>query len=378
MTTTSSPLFRNLAFAAAGALAGALVATVGFREVMRRRAAEDEARHSQALAEVAAAEAEKRTALRRESAEREKEIEKARAAIESLRRQNAELQQVGPRGGPGAGAGPGAGGPQPKAKRKSWKELAARVMELRDLLRGRGRGEWPPEAGDLEQQLREAMTMLAAELGVSFDEAMASPGGLSTLLLELLAQSNPPPDAATMAKLQDVVAASEADWKAYLEGREGMSRLERRSALVGLTETGYGSLLDALSPDQAKAVAGLDLFGEAGRGGPQMWVDGNKETVSARLTENWSATLRLDAAQTEKLKPIVDEFVEKSARASYEMWKKEKAGEEVDRFAVQLELSLWMQKRLGESVPLSAEQEKAMREWGTVYGVNVADWEPEE
>ena len=182
-----------------------------------------------------------------------------------------------------------------------------------------------------------------------------------------------------MAALRDALKGSEADWAKYLAGRDAMSALEQRAAIVAMSDGELAALRAALTPEQAKWMDAFQVFDEVGKAGPQTWVDGNRATVSDRLTTNWSQTLKLDDAQKAAIAPIVAEFVEKSAQASYEIWKKENAGEILsgqDRFKAQLALMLETQKKMTEVAGLSAEQQKAMRGWATVYGVNVADWEP--
>jgi len=134
-----------------------------------------------------------------------------------------------------------------------------------------------------------------------------------------------------------------------------------------------------LTPEQAKWMEAFQVFDEVGKGGPQSWFDGNRTTIADRLSQNWSVTLKLDDAQRAAIAPIVAEFIEKSAMNSHEVWKRESAGEILsgqDRFKAQLALMLETQKKLADAAHLTADQQKAMKGWATVYGCNVADWEP--
>ncbi len=340
------------------------------------RSRDEAEQHKAQAADVAAAEEAKRAALKAELAKKAEELDDAMHAIGSLqareRKLHEQLDATGKGGNPG--------GPQPKKPaRKSWKEIAGNLAKVRGLVAGFKLQDWPEEAWPLSAELREALMALATELGLSMDEVLASPDGIQALFLELLAQCEPPPDAMQMAALRDALKGSEADWAKYLAERGTMSALEQRAALVAMSDGELAALRAGLTPGQVQWMDAFQVFDDVGKGGPQSWFDGNRATVADRLATNWSQTLKLDDAQKAAIAPIVAEFVEKSAMNSYEIWKRENAGEILsgqDRFKAQLALMLETQKKIAAAGQLSADQVKAMKGWATVYGCNVADWEP--
>ena len=372
---TSPSTTRVLAAAAAGALAGAVLTSLVLRYRQDMRSRDEAAQNKSQAAEVAAEEEAKRAALRGDLAKKQEELDDAMRAIGSLqfreRKLHEQLDAALKGGGPAAG-------PR-KPSRKSWKEIAGNLAKVRGLVAGFKLQDWPEEAGAMSAELREALMALAAELGISMDEVLASPDGIPALFLALLAQCEPPPDAMQMAALRAALEGTEADWAKYLAGRDAMSALEQRAAIVAMSDAELAALRAGLTPEQAKWMEAFQVFDEVGKGGPQTWFDGNRATVADRLTTNWSQTLKLDDAQKAAIAPIVSEFVEKSAMNSYEIWKRENAGEILsgqDRFKAQLALMLETQKKIADAGGLSADQVKAMRGWATVYGCNVADWEP--
>ena len=63
---------------------------------------------------------------------------------------------------------------------------------------------------------------IALRLGIRLDEAIHSPEAIAELWLRLLESSDPPPDAAQLARLRAAMEAYRARWETYLQSRNGL------------------------------------------------------------------------------------------------------------------------------------------------------------
>lgn len=355
--------------ASVGFLAGALVAGLCFKFLQRRDAAEQEAARAVAAEEagrrLAAAEAET-------AGEREKRTT-AEAAGAKLR---SDVQGLKERlaARPAEGGGGGTQGRPPRSRR-SMADLAAVLAGLNATFAGRNWESWPKEAKDLQGELMELMNQLAAEMGVTPDEAMRSPRGMSLLLLELLARMQPPLDAAQEARLRELLATQDTAWQAWLDRRGDQSALEQRRDLLALVGPGRDAFLAELTPEQRGAIAGYGLL-EMQIQGSQSWLDGPRAQVTGTLTAQWSSALGLNENQTRDMAPLVTEYIDRSRALNDEIWNRRYAGEDLSReadYAMRVQLMIETQKKISDTLRLTDDQAKAMKEWGFTYGVNLTD-----
>jgi hypothetical protein len=217
-------------------------------------------------------------------------------------------------------------------------------------------------------------------MGVSPEEAMRSPRGMSLLLLELLARLQPPLDAAQELRLRELLAAQEGDWQKFLAGREGLSALEQRQAFLEYAGPARDAFVGALTEEQRAAIAGYGLL-EMQIQGSQTWMDGPRAQVTDSLVTQWSSTLGLNEVQSRGLQPIVSEYIDRSRALNDEIWNRRYAGETLTReqdYAMRLGLMIETQKKIDATLSLTDDQKKAMKDWPFTYGVNLTDPQPSE
>lgn len=301
------------------------------------------------------------------------ELALARKEAESLRAENAALQKrIEEAGKTGAGSAETA-----KSPAKAWREIAAKLAKLREKVRGKKWDDWPKECKDLQLEMFATATALSRDLGMPFDEALMSPDGLARLLIEVLAQSEPPPSPEEKARLEALLAATEGPWREYAASRDGLSKLEQRLAMAETAQKTMGSVLAGLRPEQVEIAKAYEMFEMHVDGGPQTWIDGTRDKVTKDLTANWVGVLKLDPLQQTAIGPIVDEYITKASQMNNDTWRRKQAGEEIPQevqYRAQVELMIATQKKLAETARLTEEQAQAMKDWGEVYGINV--WDP--
>lgn len=354
----------------AGFLAGLLVGAAAFLVLERRRAPAVEA------AAVRLSNAEKAAAAAGETAaDAQEKLARLEAERDGLRRENraleASLEKALERLD-----GPAGGGPP---KRRSLKDVAADLARWNDRLRGKTWDTWPKEAKALQAELQELMSALAAELGISPEEAMRSPKGLSALLIELLGQSVPPLTAAQEQQLRDLLAGQLPAWEEWMKSRGEMTALEARRRFLDLAGADRKAFLASLSEEQRAIISGYGLLDQQIQGS-QTWFDGTKAAVTKAVAADWTATLSLTEQQQAAVAPIVEEYVLKSRELNDSIWNRRYAGEELSReedYALRLDLMIETQKKIAESARLTDEQMQAMKEWQFTYGVNITDGQQE-
>ncbi|MCE9582434.1 MAG: hypothetical protein K8T20_08075 [Planctomycetes bacterium] len=357
-----------------GFIAGALSSALLFKVVEgRRTAAAEEAAKAVAAAK---AEADGRAAEAAAGALAKAEEKFERAVAEGARtyKENLELKkQLAASGRP-----PGPGGPvavgSAAPKKRTFRQLAADLAGLRDKLKGKKWDAWPPEAKELQDELLARMNELAKSMGLSLEEAMRSPEALG-LLVDLLAQSVPPLDAAQEAKLRELLAAESDDWKAFMSSRDQMTALEARRKLLDLVGASRESFFSALTPEQREMLGSYGIF-DSQIQGSQTWFDGPRAKVTQEILAQWSSTLSLSETQSKTVAPIVDEYINKSRDLNESIWTRRKNGEELSRekdYAMRVDLMIETQKKISDTLSLTPDQQKAMKGWGFTYGANVTD-----
>ncbi|MCE9583528.1 MAG: hypothetical protein K8T20_13665 [Planctomycetes bacterium] len=348
----------------AGLVAGALLSALLFKFVESRRVAPgggETPGHGESVTAPVGGEATEVERLRGQVATSKKDSEALRAEIVELR---GKLEAAG-KANPGGGT-PGAA--------KSWREIAAKLYKLRDLVKGKKWDDWPAEAKNLQLEMFQMVGELSRRLGMPFDEALMSPEGLPRLLVDMLEQTEPPPSPEEKARLEALLESVVPDWKAYDESRATLSKLEQRLAMADCGRKTLGAILDGLRPEQVELAKGYEVFEVHDEGGPSTWLEGTREKVTKDLTANWVSALKLDPLQQSSIAPVVDEYINKAQELNNALWKRKQAGEEIprkDEYGAQVALMIETQKKLALAARLTEEQAKAMKDWGEVYGVNV-------
>jgi len=354
----------------AGLVAGALISAVLLKAIESRRAVPASGRVGSAPTDgtTGVSSASEIERLHGEIAAALKEAEILRGQNEELRKQVDEASRSGTK--PGSGAASAV---------KSWREIAGRLVKIREKVRGKKWDDWPSDCKDLQLEMFAAVTELSRRLGMPFDEALMSPDGLTKLLLEVLAQSEPPPSPEELARLEALRESGAEAWKEFLASRDGLSKLEERVEMGETARKTMGALLAGLTPEQAAIAKAYEMFEVHDDGGPQTWIEGSREKVTKDLTANWTAVLKLDPIQERAIGPVVEEYMAKCQELNNAVWKRKQAGEEVpwkEQYKGQVALMIETQKKLAESARLTEEQAQAMKEWGEVYGVNVYEPAP--
>lgn len=359
-----------------GFLAGAIASAILLWVLQQRRAAADgEAAQAAAATREAVASAERDAAAKAASALR---VERDRAIDEAagLKKKIYELESRAAAAGNGGGqSGERAGGQAGKPTRRSWKDIAADFGRLGAKLRGLPMDSWPPEADALKKDMQEALAALAAELGMSVDQVLASPRGLESLMLEMLAQTVPPLSAAEEAKLRELLANQQEAWDKFTASAADLSRLEQTRGFVDLAIASREEFFSALTPGQAEFLKAFPALNQDLQGS-QTWLDGSRAKVTATMTDQWSASLGLNETQKAALGPLVTEYIDKERALNEEIWGKRRAGEELSRqadYSMRLGLMIETQKKIAETLSLTPDQQKALRDWQFTWGVNVTD-----
>ncbi|MBI2922959.1 MAG: hypothetical protein HYY18_18040 [Planctomycetes bacterium] len=359
-----------------GFLAGGVLSAVLFWALAGRRMAQEAEAARTAASTAAAAAAADLAAAEKAGADARAERDRAREEAGTFQKENEALKAEAAEANPGAGtvAGGNAGNRQPPPRR-AWKDLAAEFNRLKDKLRGKTWDQWPPEAEQLKKDLFALFNDLARERGMSIEEILAMPGGMESLMLELLAQSVPPLDAATEAQLRDVLAAQEKAWAQFLESREDLTRLEQMQKFIELAGASRAEFVKALTPEQQALLKGFPVFDQDMQGS-QSWVDGPRAKVTASITDQWSTSLGLDEGQTAALKPIVEEYITLQRDLNDSIWDRRRAGEDLSRqadYVMRLQLMIDTQKKINDTLRLTEDQQKALRDWQFTWGANVTD-----
>lgn len=358
-----------------GFLAGAIASAALFRVLHHRRVAQEAQQAAAAAALREETIATEREAAAKSAAALRRDRDRAIDESAKLKKRVFELESyAGGREGKRAGGREGEQEGGRKAA-KTWAEIASQLGALAGKIRGLPMDSWPPEAEALKGDLRAAFEALAAELGMTPEEAMHTPGGLEALMLELLAQAVPPLSAEEEARLRELLAAQETDWERFREECADLSRLEQLRAFTELSLTSREQFLATLSPGHAELLKDYPLFTQDWQGS-QTWIDGSRSKVTAAITDQWSASLGLNDAQKAALQPLVTEYIDRERALNEDIWARRRKGEDLSRqadYALRLGLMIETQKKISGTLSLAPDQEARLRDWQFTWGVNVTD-----
>jgi hypothetical protein len=343
-----------------GLFFGALIGAAGVRLIDRTQ--------GKKLEEVAAKVGEEATRPKAGTEERErleKSLADARTETRALEQKLAGLEAKLAAGAEKTVAAPKSG---------RWKELGAAFFKMKDSLKGEDSGN-SPEAQQAIMELLGILGKLAKEYGVGMDEIAGCPDAIPAFLLSILDAAGVKPDAAQQAAIDAAMASGQDSWKDYLAKRESLTAYERKRALLDLQGNTTDKLRDAIGGDGRAVADDMEIFdANFNFGGTTRGFGGDASTVAESLKGSWAKDLGLDESQKPALGLVVDEYMRGLQEANADFARREAAGQKVtqrQREAAQLDSMIRAQKQLGETVRLSEAQAKALKDWGTVYSVNV-------
>lgn len=255
-----------------------------------------------------------------------------------------------------------------------WKDVGSAFFKMKDKLKGEDAGN-SPEAQQAIMEMLGILGKLAKEHGVTLEEICGCPDAIPAFLLSILDAAGVKPDAAQQAAIDAAMASGQESWKDYLAKRESLTAYERKRALLDLQGRASDQLRDAIGGDGRSVADDMQIFdANFNFGGTSRGFGGDASTVAESLKGSWAKDLGLDESQKPALGLVVDEYMRGLQEANADFARREAAGQKVtnrDREAAQLDAMIRAQKQLGETVRLSESQAKALKDWGTVYSVNV-------
>lgn len=287
------------------------------------------------------------------------ESDRLRAEVADLKAQLAEAKK-------NAGAAAKA---RPNRAAK-WKELAALVAQAKKEADAAG----APIKGDKYfGPLLALIGLIADEQGVPVQDAVMSPDWYPMFAQSMLDASPFPLSDEQRAQMEEALKGSREAWDRYVEGREGMSPLERAAALRSLQFDMFQKLLPVGTEEQRGYIGSLNM---PPPNAPYQGVwngAGPRAACKANISNNISKSLGLDASQMTSLSPAIDDYMRGYEAIGKEAALKKQAGEPYDDVAAKLALAMDMQKRIGETVRLTDAQARALKEWAQVNDYQVKE-----
>ncbi|MEK7468394.1 MAG: hypothetical protein AAB074_13375 [Planctomycetota bacterium] len=345
-----------------GLVFGALIGAAGVRLVDRNQ--------GKRLEEVGAKIGEQDPRLKpgtEEVARLEKALADERSEKEALQKKVGDLE---------ASAAAKAGKSTVAAKGSRWKDVGAAFYQMKDKMKGEDAGN-SPESQQALMEFLGLLGKLAKEHGVNLDEIAACPDAMPAFLLSIMEAAGIRPDAAQQQAIEAAMAAGQDAWTDYLGKRDGLMSYERKRELLELQGRTIGSLREAFGSEARQIADDMQLFdADLNFGGRHASFGGSAVQVAESLKSSWAKDLRLDESQRPAMGLVVDEFMRDVQAAKDEFARREAAGLKVterERKAAGLTAMIAAQKKLAETIRLSEEQAKVLKEWGTEYSFDATD-----
>ncbi|MBI2920409.1 MAG: hypothetical protein HYY18_04930 [Planctomycetes bacterium] len=274
-----------------------------------------------------------------------------------------------------AAAKGGAGKPvAKKSSRNPWADIGPKMYKLRAKL-DNNEGGMDPEVQELFVELIDIMKKLSEEYGMGMEEFQISPWGLPMILLAMLDGSEAKPDAEQAGRYEKLMDDAEADWKALMARKEELTELERQRELFRMTSAEMDAIRSSLTPEQRAIMEQVKFLNRENRF-PARYYSGTRESVAGTILLDWKEGLKLDDASETALRPVVDDYLRSYQAMEDDFKRREAAGQKVsstERAMAQADLMIAAQKRVTETVRLSEEQMKALREWDHAINVTIDD-----
>jgi hypothetical protein len=262
-----------------------------------------------------------------------------------------------------------------KTFKNPWSPMAKKLFLLKDKLDDIEK-EDNEDYRDLMLQFMEIAKELMEESGFNLNEFEMSPFGSPMLMLAVLEGADPPIDPAAMLGAQNAVAKAEETWKDLAARKAELSDLEFRRGGAALVWDAMAGIRGQLTPEQ------LDWFKKG-----HMWSDestrvnawpvqGKRDQVETQLLNELSNTLSLKNGAEAPLRPLVSDFLRQYSAMEADWKAKEAAGQALSdnqKALARADLAIQVEKQIKQTVNLSEEQLKSLREMGHAWEVTITD-----
>lgn len=258
--------------------------------------------------------------------------------------------------------------------RNPWADLGARMYKLRAKLDDNDEG-MDAEVQELWVDLINIAKKLTEEYGMGMDEFELSPWGLPMMLLAILDGSDTKPDAGQKGKFEKLMEDTEAGWKELMARKGELTDLEQKREMARLSWGAMDEIRGSLTPEQTAALKEIKFLNRETRF-PAHYYAGTRESVASNILSDWQKGLKLDDVSSTALKPVVDDYLRSYQAMEDEFKRREAAGQTIgstERAMAQADLIIAAQKRVSETVRLTDEQMKQLRNWDHAYNVTIVE-----
>jgi len=225
-------------------------------------------------------------------------------------------------------------------------------------------------------QLEACFRELALERGLTLEEAMASPEGRVALSLSFMEASDPPPDPAQLARCRKLIDDYRSTFDRFLADRGHLTKFEQRVRLAEISgamdASLEGEMTDAQYFDLQRSVVRDVRFAAQGR----HHSGGTRDEIAADLTQAWATALGIGEMQAGSLRPIVESYVAAWAAIPRGVGKPDdspgaRANPQRSLSLARLRAQLEAERKIAETLPLTPEQQAALRNWGVIYDLTI-------
>jgi hypothetical protein len=263
----------------------------------------------------------------------------------------------------GAKKGGGAAAADSKKFKNPWSPMAQKLFRLKDKL-DEIQNENGDDYRDLMLQFMEIAKELTEERGFELDDFESSPFGSPMLMLAVLEGADPPIDPAELAKASAIAEKAEADWTRVKEKRADESALEWKVTSGRIVWDAMKDIKGGLTAEQKDWFKTGRMWSEDSVHIWSQGITGTRDQVQSQLADQWAASVGLGEAGAAPLRPLAGQFM-REYQEMEDAWKRrEAAGEEIsaaEKSFGRAELAIAAQKKIRESMNLTPDQEKALR-----------------
>ena len=103
---------------------------------------------------------------------------------------------------------------------------------------------------------------------------------------------------------------------------------------------------------------------------------GTRDEVTGRLADSWARALRLEEGQAGALRPVAYDYVRAYQQQEDAFAARRQAGEKISDVEVmraRMQAMIEAQKKVPARVPLSAIQGEALKNWTTLYHIEIRE-----
>lgn len=260
-----------------------------------------------------------------------------------------------------------------EAAKNPWGKLAKQLMDYLARVKKDPASATKNDSQSMWIEMMGLMGKIAKQYGVPLDEAMLTPDGMPALVLAALENADPPLTDAERESLLAAADKAKSTWDELQKGRDSRTRLESRLAMMQAGAELGGSFRSALSPEHAELAGQMQAmsFGLTGALGTGFYSsNGTHEKIVDDFSKQWAKVMKLDASQASTLAPIVDDYLKACSQAEADWQKAIASGAKNAEDAMmtgKIRAQIAAQKRIAETLTLTAAQKKALDGWATTY-----------